>query len=184
MFHPCFIEATVFPPGFCRQPLILGLLPLTLGYGRRRAGQMRHRLGRSTLAHLQRTSAIRMIYSSCIDVLIILQTSLPKTNSLRKSLEKLLYPPVTLKPASFWCRLGCGSSSWLTVHLSGFKWIGSSTCSALLFGCSPHGGKPKGWEILLRAKLTSSKETRLTGTVWNTCHTTLHGKCSEISVDF
>ena len=94
MFHPCFIEATVFPPGFCRQPLILGLLPLTLRYGRRCARQMRHRLGRSTLAHLQRTAVIRMIYSSCIDVMIILQTSLPKNTSLWKSLEKLyIYPP-------------------------------------------------------------------------------------------
>ena len=97
MSHPCFIEATVFPPGFCQQPLILGLLPLTLWYGRRRGGHMRHRLGRSTLAHLGRPSAIRLIYSSCIDVLIlliILQTSLPTSFSLLLWRYMEILPPL------------------------------------------------------------------------------------------
>lgn len=161
MFHPCFIEATVFPPGFCQQPLILGLLRLTLGYGRRRAGQMRHRLGRSTLAHLQRTSAIRMIYSSCIDVLIILQTSLPKQFSLEvfgdttssHSQTCLILTPLGLKLltdcAPFW------------LQLDRFFMFRASLWMLTSMGNSP-------------------SEFLLPGTVWNTCHPT-HGKCSEIS---
>lgn len=119
MFHPCFIEATVFPPGLCRQPLILGLLPLTLGYGRRRAGQMRHRLGRSTLAHLQRTSAIRMIYSSCIDVMIILQTSLPKT-LLSGILWRNYYTPQSLSnlPHSDAAWVAEAPADWLCTFLA------------------------------------------------------------------
>ena len=184
MFHPCFIEATVFsawllpatshPWSFA---LDARVWPAPRGPNATSAWPQHFGPPSKNISY---QDDIHFMYW-CTDHTTNISS---KNTSLRKSLEKLLYPPVTLKPASFWCRLGCGSSSWLTVHFSGFKWIGSSTCSALLFGCSPHGGKPKGWEILLRAKLTSSKETRLTGTVWNTCHTTLHGKCSEISVDF